>query len=95
MFEREAANLKVILGIIAVLSLDHYNNATNSHHVSFEHFLINLEMIITDLQPSPGTKNNQGNTTLWQEKLVSDIVTVMVTVQLRPVGEGKLWNKLS
>lgn len=52
-------------------------------------------MIIADLQHSPGTKNNQGNTILWQEKLVSDIMTVMVTVQLRPVGEGKLWNKLS
>lgn len=57
---------------------------------------MNLEqMIIADLQPSPGTKNNQGNTIPWQEKFISDIVTVMVPVQLRPVGEGKLWNKLS
>ena len=52
-------------------------------------------MIIADLQHSPGTKNNEGNTILWQEKSVSDIMTVMVTVQLRPGGEGKLWNKLS
>lgn len=64
-FEREGTNFKLILGIIAVLFLDHYNNATNSHYVSFEHFWINLEqMIIADLQQSPGTKNTQGNTTV-------------------------------
>lgn len=41
------------------------------------------QMIIADLQHPQGAKNKQGNTILWQEKLVSDI-TVMVAVQLRP-----------
>lgn len=62
-FQREGTNFKLILGIIAVLSLDHYNNATSSHYVSSEHLWINLEqMIIADLQQSLGTKNTQGGT---------------------------------